>query len=283
MKLTKSLIAGVLIIVFSTIGIDAVDHYDNFSESIAGRLFVGKVDGPCPNEMTLIQSADGNFCIDLYENSANKECPHQIPISSEQSKDNLNFHDCAPTSLPNSVPWTNITQDQAISACTKGGKRLATNKEWSQAALGTPDKNSSWDQNDCQVSKNWNLQPGLTGSGQNCFSSFGAYDMIGNVWEWVDGTIDNGTLDGDILPKEGYVAGINKQNGMPANTTNEAPIEYYNDYFWIKNTKIRAIARGGYWDNKDVAGQYSFYIVSEPNFSGLATGFRCVKSPKTSL
>jgi formylglycine-generating enzyme required for sulfatase activity len=63
---------------------------------------------------------------------------------------------------------------------------LPTDKEWLQVALGTPDKETGWDSDDCQVENNWDIQPGLAGTGKNCVSAAGAYDMIGNVWEWTN-------------------------------------------------------------------------------------------------
>ena len=100
--------------------------------------------------------------------------------------------------------------------------------------------------------------------------------MVGNVWEWVEGTAYNGAYEDRILPDDGYISGVDDE-AMPAVTGKEADPNYYEDYFWIKDKGTRGIARGGYWDNKSDAGQYAMYIVYEPSFVGSGVGFRCVK------
>ena len=144
--------------------------------------------------------------------------------------------------------------------------------------MGTVDKDSNWEEKDCQVDNNWPNQPGLTGSGENCISSFGVYDTIGNVWEWVDETVVNGKYNNTDLPKEGYITELDS-NSIPTNSQiNNGDENYNNDYMWIKTTGVRAMARGGYWNNQKKAGKYSFYLVPPPSFAGDGVGFRCVKS-----
>lgn len=233
--------------------------------------------GFCPNDMVLISSPDGPFCIDKYEASTNSNCTYSDPQNANQSRDNLDFGDCKPVSEKGKTPWRNLTQNQAALACAKAGKRLPTNKEWYLAALGTPDKVQNWTDNDCQVSKNWGKQPGLTGSAYRCVSGAGAHDMIGNVWEWVDGTVKDGLFEGEKLPASGYILSM-QGNAMPGETNKNSPEEiFYDDYFWLKDKGVRGMARGGYWDNKSDAGQYSIYAVTEATFAGIGVGFRCVR------
>lgn len=279
-KIGIALFAGLFIVFFGTIGIDAMDKRDQLSESIVGRLIFGEQEGPCPSDMVLVEYAQGDFCIDIYEVSAGENCPYKVPSGLTDSKQNIDNPQCELVSLSGRVPWTNLTQNQAQLACKKDGKRLPTNAEWSEAALGTPDPAGDWDENDCQVASNWAGQPGETGSGLNCESYSGAMDMIGNVWEWVDGGVSEGVFNDRPLPKDGFVNSIDPSDGMPSET-GALPDELYNeDYFWLKATKSRSIARGGYWNNKEQAGQYAHYIVSTPAEAGGATGFRCVMNPK---
>jgi formylglycine-generating enzyme required for sulfatase activity len=142
--------------------------------------------------------------------------------------------------------------------------------------LGTPDKKKDWDQDDCQVNNNWTEQPGLTGSGKLCISGFSAYDMIGNVWEWVNEQSINGRLGDNDLPQDGYVRSVDL-SGLPLETSQTVADSNFNDdYFWVKKG-VRGLARGGYWGNKSDAGLFAVYLVAEPTFAGTGVGFRCVK------
>ncbi len=227
--------------------------------------------------MVLIPFAKGDFCIDIYEASASDDCTYTDPGNQTESRINLDDPDCLPVSLLDSLPWRNVSQDQASRACAKAGKRLASNQEWLQASQGTPDLSSDWSVLDCQVDSNWDGQPGLSGSGENCVSSFGAYDMIGNVWEWVDGVVEDGIFNGQQLPKAGFIDSTNGK-GVPGNTNEfESNLDYNEDYFWLKTKGLRGMVRGGYWNNKSEAGVYSLYAVTPPSSVEPGIGFRCVK------
>lgn len=265
----KEIIVIVVSVVFTTVGIKATDKLLNSNNE--------EEEGICPKNMVLVSYAKGDFCIDMYEASPNDACVHSNPDNNNDTRINLDVSDCVPESKPNVVPWRNISQDQAVLACAKAGKRLPTYDEWFYAALGTPDKEEDWGPNDCHVDENWSSQPGLTGSGEYCKSSVGAYDMIGNVWEWVNGSSYNGKIDGKELPESGYIDAMDG-GSLPSITDKNNPnINYKDDYFWMKTKGARGMSRGGYWQNKSDAGQYAIYLVSEPSYSGKATGFRCVK------
>jgi len=265
----KELIVIISSIILTTVGIKATDTLMN---SRGGQT----ADSGCPDGMTEILSSDGNFCIDVYEVSAGQGCPYTDPNNQAETRENLNIGACQPASIKGVMPWRNISQNQAASACAKAGKRLPTGKEWQAAALGTPDKSADWSAEDCQVAKNWVSQPGASGSGERCKSSAGAYDMVGNVWEWVQGSVYNGEFDSKALPKQGYISGLDEV-AMPISTAETPDENYFEDYLWIKTSGTRGIARGGYWDNDSEAGAYSAYIVNEPSFAGIGIGFRCVK------
>jgi hypothetical protein len=261
------LIAVIAVVVLSTAGIKA-------SDSLFGAK--GQVKSLCPDGMVFVPGSSGGFCLDKYEDSAGG-CPSGNPGSQDDTRTDLENQACSPVSVAGMIPWRFISQNQAALACAKVGKRLPTSEEWLAGALATPDKNSLWGLDDCQVNNNWREQPGLTGSGKNCVSGVGAYDMIGNIWEWVAGTVEDGKYNGEILPAEGYIKSVNSV-GMPTDTNlNQADLNYNNDYLWIKNTGSRGIARGGYWANNDQAGQYSAYIVTAPSDVGPGMGFRCAK------
>jgi formylglycine-generating enzyme required for sulfatase activity len=87
-------------------------------------------------------------------------------------------------SVPGVLPTACISWFQAEQACALSGKRLITNQEWQRAAAGTPDPGTDNGTSDCNVSSLVG-RPVPTGSRASCKSSWGAYDMVGNVWEWV--------------------------------------------------------------------------------------------------
>ncbi len=270
-RILERTIITVAVIVLATVAVKAFDKYSN---PPAGEQ---AGDSPCPEEMVYIDNGKNSFCVDRYEASAGESCPISNPASQSDSNMNLAADGCRPNSQAGAVPWRMLSQSQAIEACAKAGKRLPTSEEWYLAALGTPDHNTGWTSDDCQLADNWDAQPGFTGSGKNCKSAAGAYDMVGNVWEWVKEESRDGSYNGIELPDSGYITTVDTA-GMPAATDPNQPDENYNnDYFWIKQTGLRGMLRGGYWDNGADAGKYSVYLVLPPSYAGETVGFRCVK------
>ena len=260
-----------------TIGIDATDHFDNMSESFLGKIFFSS-DGPCSSDMVFIPYENGGFCIDKYEASPGDSCPFKELKNQQETRINLTSAGCFAVSEKNKTPWTFLSQSQAREACARSGKRLATNEEWFAASLGTPDnKINDWSKSDCQLSSNWETQPGETGSGENCFSAYGAFDMVGNVWEWVIGEVVDGKYKGKDLADSGFIDEVDTNGLASLSNKNKANPNFNNDYMWLKKTKTRGMARGGFWDNKKEGGVYATYLVSQPSFAGAGIGFRCVK------
>jgi len=91
-------------------------------------------------------------------------------------------------SIPGVKPAAFISWFQAAAAARNAGKRLPTNAEWQAAALGTRDPGVDDDNLDtCNVSADGIVgnDPVDTGSRRGCVSNVGAFDMVGNLWEWV--------------------------------------------------------------------------------------------------
>jgi formylglycine-generating enzyme required for sulfatase activity len=86
-------------------------------------------------------------------------------------------------SIPGVPPTGCLTWAQAVQACALSGKHLIRNEEWQRAAAGTPDPGTDDGTSDCNIST---LQDAVnTGSRSKCKSSWGVFDMVGNVDEWV--------------------------------------------------------------------------------------------------
>jgi hypothetical protein len=94
-------------------------------------------------------------------------------------------NDIYAVSLQGVTPATYITWFQAQEACANAAKRLPTSAEWQVGANGTPDTGGADNgTTDCNTD---NLAPGvtLTGARSGCVSARGAFDMVGNLYEWV--------------------------------------------------------------------------------------------------
>jgi len=65
------------------------------------------------------------------------------------------------------------------------GDRLPINAEWQAVALGTPDTGGADNGSTTCNTDNLALDVMATGSRSACVSNVGAFDMVGNVWEWV--------------------------------------------------------------------------------------------------
>ena len=92
-------------------------------------------------------------------------------------------------SLRGVIPAGYLSWFQAIAAARNSLKRLPTNIEWQAAALGTPDGYP------CITSAGGR---GLTGT-PGCVSDVGAFDMVGNHWEYVADWVPRATAFADPL------------------------------------------------------------------------------------
>ncbi|MCK5211395.1 hypothetical protein KAJ89_01710, partial [Candidatus Parcubacteria bacterium] len=120
----KEIIVTISAIILTTVGIKASDKIRNFSGEVVTS------DGKCPVYMVQVVSANGDFCIDQYEAAPGNDCPYQNPSGQTETRVNIDSKKCQPVSEPGLVPWRYISQDQAVLACAKAGKRLPTNEEW---------------------------------------------------------------------------------------------------------------------------------------------------------
>lgn len=103
-------------------------------------------------------------------------------------------NDIYAVSLPGVAPSAFITWFQAQQACTNAGKRLPSNAEWQAAVAGTPDPGPDNGATDCNTASAFAASP--TGSRSSCVSTRGAFDMVGNLWEWVADWVPRSTTCG---------------------------------------------------------------------------------------
>jgi len=139
---------------------------------------------PCPSDMVAV----GGFCIDKYEasvwNSPSGGTQYGAATDDYPCTDNgQNCTTIYARSVSGVMPSQYMTWFQAQQACQNVGKRLPTNAEWQQAVAGSPDPGGNNGTTDCNTDAAGAAVN--TGSRSSCKSAAGAFDMVGNLWEWV--------------------------------------------------------------------------------------------------
>jgi len=151
-------------------------------------------------------------------------------------------------------PTACVTWFQAEQACAASGKRLLTNQEWQRAAAGTPEgaagDNGTTDCNTITAAAVIN-----TGARLNCKSNYGAFDMVGNVDEWVAEWVPQSTGCGS------WSSSSNFQCLAGAATTGEPG----------------ALFRGGSFASGVGAGPFAVGGIASPSGSFSSFGFRCAR------
>jgi formylglycine-generating enzyme required for sulfatase activity len=158
-------------------------------------------------------------------------------------------------------PARALTWFQAVAACENARKRLPSNGEWQAAVQGTPDPGPDDDATTCNTTNDGAAnEPVLTGSRAACVSSRGAFDMVGNLFEWVEDWVPRsvgfGAWNAGVSPT-GDTQGLDG-----AATTGEPG----------------AFLRGGNFGSGTSAGPLSILAGIEPSRSGdSGIGFRCAR------
>jgi formylglycine-generating enzyme required for sulfatase activity len=156
-------------------------------------------------------------------------------------------------SLPDEIPSSQITWFQAQEACANSGKRLPTNAEWQVGANGTPDPGPDDGIGDCNTTTG---SASHTGARFHCVSARGAFDMVGNLTEWV----------ADWAPRSTECPGWGGFSDdfmclAGASTTANGP---------------GALLRGGDFMTGSGAGPLAVFTL-EPSHSADLIGFRCAR------
>jgi formylglycine-generating enzyme required for sulfatase activity len=159
-------------------------------------------------------------------------------------------------SIPGVQPSGCATWFQANQACALSGKRLLRNGEWQRAAAGTPDPGTDNGTTDCAVASAHIVN---SGSRSSCKSVWGVFDMVGNVFEWVEDWADQATGCGNWPSSFGtdrtcFGDGGSPSSGFPA-----------------------ALVRGGTFDLGTGAGIFAVDALDDPSTSTGIIGFRCAR------
>ncbi len=160
-------------------------------------------------------------------------------------------------SLAGVTPSSRMTWFQAQAACENARKRLPSNAEGQAAVAGPPDPGGDNGTSDCNTASTFVVAP--TGSRSSCKSSRGAFDMVGNLYEWVADWVPRsptcGTWSAGVSPTgdDQCLAG--------AATTGEPG----------------ALLRGGFFANGSSAGPLAVVGLFEPSIADSSVGFRCAR------
>jgi len=264
----STFLKGTLVVLFasivSTIGIFASDTLRGIDGGVAN--IGGSGGGTCRAGMVAQKIDDALICVDMYEASPSSQCPNPIPLNALESEKNALTPECYAVSVVQQIPWVFVTLSQAQRMCAEAGKRLPTSDEWYKIALGT-------DSSQCVINSRSPLKTGTPA----CVASSGAFDMVGNVWEWVDETVDGNQFKERPLPEEGYVTSADASGVAITTDTNTGDLLYGEDYFWSKSEGIFGMIRGGFYGSADDAGLYTVNATVATNFAAQGVGFRCVE------
>ena len=189
----------------------------------------------CPPEMALVgSSAEGGArCIDRWEDTlVVTRAGQETPLSPHLTPDYALRY--VAVSRPSVVPQAHVSMSQAWLACKRANKRLCSADEWITACRGP--SRTTWpygkehepgrctdsgrtaplamffdveerfenrNMNDARL----NMVPNTvakTGEAPLCTNDYGAFDMVGNLHEWVDdGTMRGGFYLDDTTLGEG--------------------------------------------------------------------------------
>jgi formylglycine-generating enzyme required for sulfatase activity len=171
-------------------------------------------------------------------------CPPPSAIRSEKRDDYYGVSEF------DNYPVVYVNWSQASAYCSWAKRRLPTEAEWEKAARGTDGRTYPWgDESPNANLLNYKANVGDTTEGgkyPDGASIYGAYDMAGNVWEWVN----------DWYGKTYY------KNSPASNPLGP-------------DTDVYRVYRGGSWKGDDNSVRSGYRYGSGPSGTSDEIGFRC--------
>jgi hypothetical protein len=160
-------------------------------------------------------------------------------------------------SLAGLPPSAHLTWFQAQAACENSRKRMPSNAEWQAAVAGTPNPGPDNGTTDCKTSGA--SVAVATGSRSSCMSTRGAFDMVGNLYEWVADWVPRSTACGSW---SGSVDSTGDEQCLADAATSGGP---------------GALLRGGNFFVGAGAGPFAVQGGDDPSASDADIGFRCAR------
>jgi len=211
----------------SDFGGDMIGCPDDMVYVSASSFNMGTKTFPFPKDAKLIHSVflDG-YCIDKFE---------------------------YPNKLFNK-PLANINYFEASQKCNEIGKRLCTEAEWEKACKGQEffeyPYGKRYEIHACHIEKDRMEGPIISGEMAKCVSSYGVFDMSGNVAEWVY----------DYYDEKYYYNSPQSNPKGPGNGTTR-------------------VVKGGSWVDFGMRTKCAYRDSKSPDYSTKRVGFRCCKDP----
>ncbi len=160
-------------------------------------------------------------------------------------------------SLAGVPPSANTTWFQAQQACKNSRKRLPTSAEWQAAVAGTPDPGADNNTSTCNTTSGTKVSAGTR---TLCVSFDGAFDMVGNVREWVADWVPLSTGCGD------WPSSISANDDQCLSGASVVPTD-----------EPGALLRGGDFNDGTAAGPFAVDGRFSPSAGSFEIGFRCAR------